>query len=98
MSVDAGTLSSLSTGGRGARHLGDVDGSLPVCCDTDSGAKDSLTIPEGDAEFLGVILGWAHVIDDACGPDALNEHMVSWDDGSGGYSHHNYCFYLFPVI
>ena len=98
VSVDAGTLPLLFTSGRGASHLGDVDGSLPVCCDTDPGAENSFTIPEGDTEFLGVILGWAHVIDDAYGPDTLNEHMVSWDDGSSGYSHHDYCFYLFLVI
>lgn len=98
MSVDAGTLPPLPTGGRSPRHLGDIDRGLPVCCDADSGAEDSFTIPEGDAEFLGVILGWAHVIDDAYGPDALDEHVVSGDDGSSGYSHHDYCFCLFPVI
>ena len=98
VSVDAAALPPLPTGGRGTRHLGDVDGSLPVCCDTDPGAEESFTVPEGDAEFLRVILGWAHIIDDACGPDAFDEHVVSWDDGSGGYSHHGCCFYLFPVI
>lgn len=98
VSVDAGALPSLPTGGRGASHLGDVDGSLPVCCDTDPGAENSFTFPEGDAEFLGVVLVRAHVIDDACRPDALDEYMVSWGDGSGGYSHHDYCFCLFPVI
>lgn len=44
------------------------------------------------------MLVWAHVIDDAYGPDALNEHMVSWDDSSSGYSHHDYCFYLLLII
>ena len=97
MSVDAGTLPSLPTGGRGASHLGDVDGSLPVCCDADPGAEDSFTIPKSDTEFLRVIPEWAHIIDDSYGPDTLNEHMVSWDDGSGGYSHHDYCFYLFLI-
>ena len=96
-SVDAAALPSLPTSGRGARHLGDVDGDLSVCCDADPGAENSFTIPEGDAEFLGVIPGWAHIIDDSCRPDTLNEHMVSWDDGSGGYSHHDYCFYLFLI-
>lgn len=98
MSVDAGALPSLPTGGRGASHLGDVDGSLPVCCDADPGAENSFTFPEGDAEFLGVVLVRAHIIDDACRPDAFDEHVVSWDDGSGGYSHHGCCFCLFPVI
>lgn len=97
VSVDAGALPSLPTSGRGTRHLGDIDRGLPVCCDTDPGAENSFTIPEGDTEFLGVVLVWAHVIDDACGPDALDEHVVSWDDGSGGYSHHDYCFYLFLI-
>ena len=98
VSAGAAALASLPTGGRGARHLGDIDGSLPVCCDTNPGAENSLTIPEGDTEFLRVILGWAHIIDDAYGPDALDEHVVSGDDGSSGYSHHDYCFYLFLVI
>jgi len=97
-SVDAAALPSLPTGGRGTRHLGDIDRGLPVCCDTDPGAENSFTIPEGDTEFLGVVLVWAHIIDDACGPDALDEHVVSGDDGSSGYSHHDYCFYLFLVI
>ena len=97
-SVHAGALPSLPTGGRGARHLGDIDGSLPVCCDADPGAEKSFTILEGDTEFLRVILGWAHIINDSYGPDALDEHVVSGDDGSSGYSHHDYCFYLFPVI
>ena len=98
VSAGAGTLASLPTGGRGARHLGDIDRGLPVCCDTDPGAEESFTVPEGDAEFLGVVLVWAHVIDDACGPDALDEYMVPWDDGSGGYSHHDCRFCLFLVI
>ena len=98
MSVDAGTLPPLPTGGRSPRHLGDIDRGLPVCCDTNPGSENSLTIPEGDTEFLRVILGWAHIIDDAYGPDALDEHVVSGDDGSSGYSHHDYCFYLFLVI
>lgn len=97
-SVDAGTLPSLPTGGRGASHLGDVDRALSVCCDADPGAEDSFTVPEGDTQFLGVVLVWAHIIDDAYGPDALDEHVVSWDDGSGGYSHHDYCFYLLLII
>ena len=98
VSVDAGTLPSLPTGGRGASHLGDVDRALSVCCDTDPGAENSFTIPEGDTQFLRVVLVWAHIIDDAYGPDTLNEHMVSRDDGSGGYSHHDYCFYLLLII
>lgn len=98
MSVGAGTLPPLPTGGRGASHLGDVDRALSVCCDADLGAEKSFTISESDAEFLGVVLIWAHVIDDAYGPDALDEYMISWDDGSSGYSHHDYCFCLFLVI
>lgn len=39
----------------------------------------------------------AHVIDDAYRPDTLDEHVVSWDDGSGGYSHHDCYFYLFLI-
>lgn len=97
VSAGAAALASLPTGGRGTRHLGDIDRGLPVCCDTDPGAEESFTVPEGDTEFLRVILGWAHIIDDACGPDAFDEHVVSWDDGSGGYSHHDYCFYLFLI-
>ena len=96
-SVHAGALPSLPTGGRGASHLGDVDRALSVCCDADLGAEKSFTISESDAEFLGVVLIWAHVIDDAYGPDALDEYMISWDDGSSGYSHHDYCFCLFLI-
>lgn len=97
VSVDAAALPPLPTGGRGTRHLGDIDRGLPVCCDTDPGAEESFTVPEGDTEFLGVVLVWAHIIDDACGPDAFDEHVVSWDDGSGGYSHHGCCFYLLLI-
>ena len=98
VSVGAGTLPPLPTGGRGASHLGDVDRALSVCCDADPGAEKSFTISESDAEFLGVVLIWAHVIDDAYGPDALDEYMISWDDGSSGYSHHSVASICFLSI